>query len=92
MPSSGGLRKLSGMQKQVLALYRGFFRVARFKAPEERRNIESIVSAEFRKNSMSVDRKNFLYIEYLLRRGRKQLDQLKDPGTVRLSSLKVRWT
>ncbi|RWR76088.1 succinate dehydrogenase assembly factor 1, mitochondrial [Cinnamomum micranthum f. kanehirae] len=80
MASSIRPQKLSGMQKQVLSLYRGFLRVARSKAPEERRNIESIVSAEFRNNSMSVDRKNFLYIEYLLRRGRKQLDQLKDPG------------
>ncbi|CAA2988700.1 Leucine-rich repeat (LRR) family, partial [Olea europaea subsp. europaea] len=60
--------KLSGMQKQVLALYRGFLRAARTKSPEERIRIESMVSAEFRQNSKQVDRKNFLYIEYLLRR------------------------
>ncbi|KAF2298730.1 hypothetical protein GH714_026298 [Hevea brasiliensis] len=60
--------KLSGMQKQVLSLYRGFLRAARLKSPEDRRQIESIVSAEFRRNSQQVDRKNFLYIEYLLRR------------------------
>ncbi|XAR59328.1 hypothetical protein NMG60_11015121 [Bertholletia excelsa] len=77
--------KLSGMQKQVLGLYRGFLRVARTKCPEDRHQIESIVSAEFRHNSQSVDRKNFLYIEYLLRRGKKQLDQLKNPGTVGVS-------
>ncbi|XP_058107265.1 succinate dehydrogenase assembly factor 1, mitochondrial [Magnolia sinica] len=86
---SGSPQKLSGMQKQVLALYRGFLRAARTKAPEERRNIESVVSTEFRRNSESVDRKNFIYIEYLLRRGKKQLDQLKSPDTVRLSTLKV---
>ncbi|CAN6302396.1 unnamed protein product, partial [Urochloa humidicola] len=40
--------KLSGIQKQVLALYRGFLRTARLKAPEERCRIESVVSAEFR--------------------------------------------
>ncbi|KAA8547066.1 hypothetical protein F0562_003495 [Nyssa sinensis] len=60
--------KLSGMQKQVLSLYRGFFRAARSKSPEDRRQIESLVSAEFHRNSNLVDRKNFLYIEYLLRR------------------------
>ncbi|KAK9268298.1 hypothetical protein L1049_010741 [Liquidambar formosana] len=81
--------KLSGMQKEVLGLYRGFLRAARTKSPEDRRQIESIVSAEFRRNSKLVDRKNFLYIEYLLRRGKKQLDQLKSPGTVGLSSSNV---
>lgn len=81
--------KLSGMQKQVLGLYRGFLRAAHTKSPEERRQIESIVSAEFRRNSKLVDRKNFIYIEYLLRRGKKQLDQLSSPDTVGLSYLNV---
>lgn len=81
--------RLSGMQKQVLALYRGFLRAARTKSPEERSRIEAIVSQEFRQNSSQVDRKNFLYIEYLLRRGKKQLDQLKSPQTVGLASLNV---
>ncbi|KAJ1434995.1 Complex 1 LYR protein [Sesbania bispinosa] len=88
MGTSKGQR-LSGMQKQVLSLYRGFLRAARSKSDEERRKIESIVSQEFRRNSKQVDRKNFLYIEYLLRRGNKQLDQLRNPGTTGLSSLKV---
>ncbi|PSS19374.1 Succinate dehydrogenase assembly factor 1A like [Actinidia chinensis var. chinensis] len=81
--------KLSGMQKQVLSLYRGFLRSARSKSPEERHQIESIVSTEFRRNSKLIDRKNFLYIEYLLRRGKKQLDQIKSPDTVGLSYLNV---
>ncbi|KAK6921431.1 Complex 1 LYR protein domain [Dillenia turbinata] len=86
----GGPKPLSGMQKQVLSLYRGFLRAARSKSPEDRRQIESIVSAEFRRHSKLVDRKNFLYIEYLLRRGHKQLDQLKSPDTLKLSSLSLR--
>ncbi|KAL2349397.1 hypothetical protein Fmac_003397 [Flemingia macrophylla] len=80
MGSSRG-QKLSGIQKQVLSLYRGFLRAARSKSHDERRNIESVVSQEFRRNAKDVDRKNFLYIEYLLRRGNKQLDQLRNPGT-----------
>ncbi|KAK1294983.1 hypothetical protein QJS10_CPA16g00002 [Acorus calamus] len=80
--------KLSGLQKQVLSLYRGFLRAARSKGPEERQRIESIVSAEFHQNSKNIDRKNFLQIEYLLRRGKKQLDQLKSPDTVGLSSFR----
>ncbi|XP_021903887.1 succinate dehydrogenase assembly factor 1, mitochondrial [Carica papaya] len=88
MGASNGPR-LSGMQRQVLSLYREFLRAARSKSAEDRQHIESIVSAEFRRNSKQVDRKNFLYIEYLLRRGKKQLDQLKSPDTIRLSSLNV---
>lgn len=87
----GGTRgqKLSGMQKQVLSLYRGFLRAARSKSEEERSKIESVVSQEFRSNSKEVDRKNFQYIEYLLRLGYKQLDQLRNPGTTGLSSLQL---
>ncbi|GAB4825616.1 hypothetical protein Ancab_008490 [Ancistrocladus abbreviatus] len=85
----GSSPRLSGMQRQVLSLYRRFLRAARTKPPEDRRKMESIVSAEFRSNSKSVDRKNFLYIEYLLRRGQKQLDQLKSPDTVSISSFNV---
>lgn len=88
MGASSGPR-LSGMQRQVLSLYRGFLRAARSKSIEDRRKIESIVSTEFRHNAKHVDRKNFLYIEYLLRRGKKQLDQLKSPDIIGLSSLDV---
>ncbi|XP_031104499.1 succinate dehydrogenase assembly factor 1, mitochondrial [Ipomoea triloba] len=88
MGASSGQR-LSGMQKQVLSLYRGFLRAARAKPPIERRQIKSLVTAEFRHNAKQVDRKNFMYIEYLLRRGKKQLDQLKSPDIVGLSSLSV---
>lgn len=81
--------RLSGMQKQVLSLYRGFLRAARSKAAEDRERIYLVVSTEFRNNARNVDKKNFVYIEYLLRRGKRQLEQLKDPGTKGLSTLKV---
>lgn len=85
-----GAAKLSGMQKQVLSLYRGFLRAARSKTTQEdRKRIETIVSSEFRQKSKEVDRKNFQYIEYLLRLGTKQLDQLKSPDMVSISSIKV---
>ena len=77
--------KLSGLQKQVLSLYRAFLRAARSKSAEDRRQMESVVAAEFRRNAEQIDRKNFIHIEYLLRRGNKQLDQLKSSATVRVS-------
>ncbi|EFJ21804.1 hypothetical protein SELMODRAFT_9260, partial [Selaginella moellendorffii] len=69
--------KLSGLQRQVLSLYRSFLRVARSKAPEARREMEAIVSAEFRRNAVGIERKNFTQIEYLLNKGCKQLEMLK---------------
>ncbi|XP_050377419.1 succinate dehydrogenase assembly factor 1, mitochondrial [Argentina anserina] len=87
-----GAQRLSGMQRQVLGLYRGFLRAARSKSARDRRKIESLVSSEFRSNAKNVDRKNFLYIEYLLRRGQKQLDQLKSPDTIGLSALNVSYS
>ncbi|KAK2658593.1 hypothetical protein Ddye_005126 [Dipteronia dyeriana] len=89
MGASSGPR-LSGIQKQVRSLYREFLRVALSKSGEDRCQIESIVSAEFHRNSNEIDRKNFIYIEYLLRRGKKQLEQLKSPDIVGLSSLNMR--
>ncbi|KAK9928142.1 hypothetical protein M0R45_025291 [Rubus argutus] len=88
MGASSGPR-LSGMQRQVLSLYRGFLRAARLKSADDRQKIESLISNEFRCNAKNVDRKNFLYIEYLLRHGKKQLDQLRSPDTVGLSALNV---
>lgn len=67
------------MQKQVLSLYRSFLRAARIKPPESRKDIESFVGAEFRKYAQ-MDKKEFQSIEFLLRRGNKQLEMLKSPG------------
>ncbi|KAI5311699.1 hypothetical protein L3X38_040872 [Prunus dulcis] len=77
------------MQKQVLGLYTGFLRAARAKSAEDRQQIESLVSSELSSNAKEVDRKNFLYIEYLLHRAKKQLDQLRSPDVVGLSALNV---
>ena len=84
MGTSKGPR-LSGMQKQLLSLYRGFLQVVYSKSAEDRHKIASIVSAEFCNNSKHVGWKIFLYIEYLLRCGKKQLDHLKSPNTIGLS-------
>ena len=71
------MARLSGVQKQVLSLHRSLLRAARSKPLEARRDIELFVNSEFRKNATAVDRKNFQTIEFLLRRGNKQLQMLR---------------
>ncbi|KAG6540908.1 hypothetical protein Mapa_017702 [Marchantia paleacea] len=68
--------RLSGIQKQVLSLHRSLLRAARAKAPETREHIEQFVKVEFRKNA-AIDKKNYQQIEYLIRRGQKQLEMLR---------------
>ena len=74
-------------RSKCLSLYRGFLWAAHSKSAEDRHKIESIGLAEFCCNSKQVDQKNILYIMYLFLRDKKQLDQLKSPDLIGLSSL-----
>ncbi|XP_027711266.1 succinate dehydrogenase assembly factor 1, mitochondrial [Vombatus ursinus] len=65
----------SRLQKQVLSLYRELLRAARGKPGAEAR-----VRAEFRQQAR-LQRTDVLRIEYLYRRGRRQLEQLRDSRT-----------
>ncbi|KAF2474626.1 uncharacterized protein BDR25DRAFT_215504 [Lindgomyces ingoldianus] len=71
--------KLSGLQRAVLSLYRQCIRALRDKPNDTRENFRLFVREEFRKH-INVDRKDFSTIEYLLRRGHRQLDIYQDPG------------
>lgn len=67
----------SQIQREVLKLYREFLVACRNKPEDTRR----IVQSEFRKNS-SIKRTDTIMIEYLLRRGRKQLKTLQQSDRV----------
>ena len=82
--------RLSGMQKEVLALYRTIMREA-FKKDElvESSFIELLTTEgttthyarqEFRKQAYQVKRTDFKLIEYKMRKGQKQVKLLKMPG------------
>eukprot|EP00842_Homolaphlyctis_polyrhiza_P001366 jgi/Hompol1/222/HPOL_000677-RA len=64
--------KPSGLQKEVIALYRDFLRAVRRKPV-------------FRHDATHISRKDFTTIEFLLRKGRKQLETLKNPNVVDIS-------
>lgn len=83
----------SGLQKDVLSLYRKLLREAFKKdqaaAPSalpftarlgQLDSSTSYAAAEFRRQASSVQRSDFKKIEYMLRKGEKQLKLLRMPG------------
>ncbi|KAF7877501.1 hypothetical protein EAF04_001178 [Stromatinia cepivora] len=73
------MAKLSGLQREVLALYRKCLRESRKKPAESRKHFEAFARLEFDK-SMNLDKKDFSAIEYLLRKGQRQVDMYSSPG------------
>lgn len=88
------MTKLSGLQREVLDLYRSILRESirkdRKVVPMHRLVHELLFSSsitttsyakeQFRKESKSVRRADFKTIEYMIRKGKKQLQLLKMPG------------
>ncbi|TAQ88424.1 hypothetical protein B7494_g3284 [Chlorociboria aeruginascens] len=64
--------RLSGLQKEVLALYRKCLRESRKKPPNARAHFESFTRTEFQKH-VTLDKKDFSAIEFLLRKGQRQV-------------------
>ncbi|XP_071994087.1 succinate dehydrogenase assembly factor 1, mitochondrial [Engystomops pustulosus] len=70
----------SNLQKQVLSLYKQFLR-----AGKDKPGFLPRIQHEFRKNA-KIPRMDVMHIEYLVRRGRRQLDQMKDATTKQLGA------
>ncbi|KGO76656.1 Complex 1 LYR protein [Penicillium italicum] len=68
------MARLSGLQRDVLSLYRKCLREIRNK-PE----VDVGYRAEFQKH-LSVNKKDFSTVEYLLRKGHRQLELYATPG------------
>jgi hypothetical protein len=93
----------SGLQKEVLALYRSLLREAIKKdrtsnntskvptllssSSQNNDSVTSHVSQEFRKQANSIRRKDFRTIEYKIRYGYKQIKLLQMPGVKTFKSL-----
>ncbi|CAE7222203.1 unnamed protein product [Rhizoctonia solani] len=71
--------RLSGLQKEVLGLYRRALRMVRSKPSPSRENFRILVQYEFRVRG-AVSPRDVGTIEYLVRRGKKRLDMLEDAG------------
>ncbi|KAK5114082.1 hypothetical protein LTR62_002651 [Meristemomyces frigidus] len=73
------MARLSGLQRDVLTLYRRCLRACRTKPTETRANFERFTRKEFGKN-MALDKKDFGTIEFLLRKGTRQLEIYEQAG------------
>ncbi|KAF8854968.1 complex 1 protein-like protein [Acephala macrosclerotiorum] len=71
--------RYSGLQRDVLSLYRKCLRESRKKSADARPHFEAFARNEFQK-SIGLDRKDFGTIEYLLRKGQRQLEMYSAPG------------
>mmetsp|Transcript_19749 Transcript_19749/g.37632 ORF Transcript_19749/g.37632 Transcript_19749/m.37632 type:complete len:84 (-) Transcript_19749:327-578(-) len=75
----GSRVRWSGLQRQVFKLHRAIIRVARDKDQQTRASILQYTRAELEKHR-TIDRKEVMQIEHLLRKGGKQLDMIRDPS------------
>ncbi|KAL1895861.1 hypothetical protein Sste5346_004958 [Sporothrix stenoceras] len=71
--------RLSGLQREVLSLYRSCLRASRQKPEASRPHFEAYARTEFAKNK-GLNKKDFGAIEFLLRKGKRQLDVMSEPG------------
>lgn len=73
------MAKLSGLQKDVIHLYRQSVRLCYKKPIDKRLHFLNYVHNEFHKNDY-LKRKDFTTVEYLLRVGKKKVEMLADPS------------
>jgi len=69
----------SGLQREVLKLYRHCLRAAGQKPEASRQNFRNAARREFRKNQ-TIDKKDFAAVEALLRMGTRKLELYSSPG------------
>ena len=80
------MQNASGLQKQVISLYRRCLRAASAKPVGVRENQIAYVKEEFRRNAKAVKRSEFKTIELLVRNGEKQLKVLGKPNVISITS------
>ena len=76
--------RLSGLQRDVLNLYRSCLRAARAKPIETRTHFEAFARKKFEEN-LHLDKKDFGTIEFLLRKGRRQLEIYEGPNITNIA-------
>jgi len=73
------VRKLTGLQREVLGLYRTVLRASKVKEAAGHPGIVASAREQFRREAESVGKRNYQKIEYMMRRGQKHVKMLSDP-------------
>ncbi|KAF2214768.1 hypothetical protein CERZMDRAFT_36949 [Cercospora zeae-maydis SCOH1-5] len=76
------MARLSGLQRDVLSLYRKCLRTARSKP--NRANFERFARKEFERH-IDMNKKDFATIEFLLRKGTRQLEIYEAPNITNIA-------
>ncbi|TKA26495.1 hypothetical protein B0A50_05332 [Salinomyces thailandicus] len=76
--------RLSGLQRDALSLYRKCLRACRLKPADTRANFYIFMRREFEKNR-ELNKKDFGTIEFLLRKGARQLETYESPGVTNIA-------
>ncbi|KAK3335390.1 complex 1 protein-domain-containing protein [Cercophora scortea] len=71
--------RLSGLQREVLSLYRQCLRECRKKPQATQAHFRTFARREFEKN-IQLDKRDFSAIEFFLRKGRRQMEMYASPG------------
>ncbi len=71
----------SGIQLQVLRLYKEFMKTARRKPSDAQHRFIDEIRTGFGRNK-SINSRNISTIEFLLRKGRSQLNWMKDENVI----------
>ncbi|ODQ51775.1 hypothetical protein SAICODRAFT_59404 [Saitoella complicata NRRL Y-17804] len=71
--------RYSGIQLDVLHLYRACFRAVRSKPVDAQPHFKHFIRSEFQKN-MGLSKKDFSTVEFLVRKGNRQLEMYRNPG------------
>ncbi|KAH9854678.1 hypothetical protein C2E23DRAFT_883775 [Lenzites betulinus] len=74
------MTKLSGLQRDVLALYRRALRMVSMKPPPSQPKFRLFVRYSFKTQGGAVSPRNISAIEHLLRRGKRQIEMYEDPN------------
>ncbi|KND04054.1 uncharacterized protein SPPG_01499 [Spizellomyces punctatus DAOM BR117] len=75
----------TGLQRDVLDLYRSLLRVVRTKPESSRDHFYKYIRSQFRQDASSVSQRDISTIEFMLRKGRRQLEVLKSDSVVDIS-------
>ncbi|KAI9435376.1 hypothetical protein F5148DRAFT_989868 [Russula earlei] len=70
----------SGLQKEVLALYRRALRMVRTKPPPSRDKFRLFVRYSFKTQAAAVSPRSVGTVEHLIRRGQRQLETYEHPA------------